>query len=338
MNACACIFGCAGPVLTPEEAAFFREADPWGFILFARNCVDAAQIRALCADLRSSVGRHAPIFIDEEGGRVSRLRALGGYIGPTASALTDVSIAKEDAVKAVRLNYRAIGARLIELGVNVDCAPVLDLPVAGADPIISDRAFSADPTLAARFGQACLDGLADAGVGGVIKHIPGHGRANVDSHLALPRVETPLAALEKTDFLAFQLMRDALMAMTAHIIFSDIDPDRPATLSKTVIKKVIRERIGFDGLLMSDDLNMSALSGDLQGRTSAALDAGCDIVLHCNGKMDDMQAVAGACPALEGRALSRANAALPPAAVTSLNAADAQHEAADFLAQMGIVR
>jgi len=330
----ACIFGCQGTRLSKDEKTFFAEAQPWGFILFGRNCESEAQIAALCADLREAVGRHASILIDEEGGRVSRLRPLGGRIGPKAEIFAKSALSPEDTRAAVRANYAAIGARLASMGIDVDCAPVLDLPAKDADPIIGDRAFSTDPAITASLGQACLDGLNDGGVSGIIKHIPGHGRADVDSHKALPVVSASQDELQAHDFLPFAALKDAPMAMTGHVIYKAFDPDNAATCSSIMIKEVIRGRIGFDGLLMSDDLDMKALRGRLTARTEAALAAGCDVVLQCNGVLDDMQEVAKAAPILCGEALRRAMAARTKASVKALSRHEAEAQADAWMARI----
>jgi beta-N-acetylhexosaminidase len=327
LNARACIFGCQGLTLSKAEQRFFAQANPWGFILFARNCQSEAQISALCDALRDCVGRHAPIFIDEEGGRVSRLRSLGGRIGPPADVFARSGLSLGDQGAAVRANYRAIGARLASMGIDVDCAPVLDLPTSKADPIIGDRAFSDEPAKAAFLAKSCLAGLHDAGVSGVIKHIPGHGRAEVDSHKALPIVEADREVLQAHDFAPFMACKAAGMAMTAHVIYTAYDRQNAATCSQSVIKEVIRGRIGFDGLLMSDDLDMQALCGSLAERTRLALAAGCDVVLHCNGVLESMNAVAGAAPILSGSALDRAHAARAKASRTPVDRQQAEHEA-----------
>ncbi len=334
MSARACIFGCAGLVLTPDEKRFFSKARPWGFILFARNCQSEAQISALCNELRQCVGRHAPILIDEEGGRVSRLRNLGGRIGPPAEVFARSKLPIDQVCQAVRANYAAIGARLASIGVDVNCAPVLDLPAGDADPIIGDRAFGTDPMQVAKLGQACLDGLHDAGVAGIIKHIPGHGRADVDSHKALPVVEASKEALQNHDFLPFAALDQAKMAMTGHVIYNAYDPQNPATCSKTMIEDVIRGRIGFDGLLMSDDLDMKALDGALAKRTAAALNAGCDVVLQCNGVLRDMQEVADATPVLSGHALRRSTAATMPIKPAHIDRHEAEARADAWLARL----
>ena len=288
----AAVFGCAGPELDEDERAFFRDADPVGFILFQRNCVDRSQIRRLVAELRDSVGRaDAPILIDQEGGRVARLRPPEWPSYPSPARLAALGASAEE---AVRLGARLIAADLHELGITVDCLPLLDIPVPGADPIIGDRAYGDEPQTVARLGRAVCEGLLAGGVLPVIKHIPGHGRGNVDSHLALPVVDASRAELERTDFAPFRALADMPWAMTAHIVYTAVDPDRPATLSPLVIEDVIRGWIGYDGILISDDLSMQALGGDFASRASGAIAAGCDLVLHCNGKMEEMVEVAGA--------------------------------------------
>lgn len=301
------IFGLSGPALSDEERRFFAECDPLGFILFARNCEDPDQIRALNAALRGSLGRDdAPILIDQEGGRVARLGPPHWRQTPPAAPFG--VLAERDPVRAaqaVRLNARIIAGELHALGIDVDCAPVLDVPVAGSHDIIGDRAYSGDPDMIAKLGRASLEGFLDAGVLPVIKHIPGHGRAGVDSHRDLPIVETPLGELRRTDFVPFAALADAPWAMTAHVVFSAIDPDRPASISAKLIETVIRGEIGFNGVLVSDDLGMQALSGDFAGRAAATLNAGCDVALHCSGVMDEMREVAGAAGELGDAALAR---------------------------------
>ena len=296
----AVIFGCAGTDLADDEARFFAAADPLGFILFARNCDHPAQVKALTDALRQSVGRDdAPILIDQEGGRVRRLRPphwrdvpaparFGHLYGRDAAA----------AVEAVRINARLIAAELVDLGIDVDCLPVLDLPTDGAHQAIGDRAFSGDPTIAIPLGEAALAGLADYGVTGVIKHMPGQGRARVDSHHDLPVVEAGLDALAAHDLAPFRALSETAWGMTGHVLYPAIDAGLPATLSPRVIETVIRGAIGFDGLLLTDDLNMSALSGALEDRAAAAVAAGCDIALHCSGVLAEMQRVAAKVPAL----------------------------------------
>ncbi|PHR57731.1 MAG: beta-N-acetylhexosaminidase [Robiginitomaculum sp.] len=311
MSASAIIFGCEGTTLLADERALFADVQPWGFILFARNLETDAQVKKLIADLRQTVSHDPHIFVDEEGGRVSRLRALGGWIGPPAMTFIQAKAKTPDIIAAIRANYCAIGARLAELGFTADCAPVLDVPTDTADPIIGDRAFCVQPEQVAPLAQACLDGLNDAGIAGVIKHIPGHGRADVDSHLSLPIVTTKHAELSATDFVPFQALSYAKMAMTAHVVYSDIDPDHAATTSRKVIKQIIRGEIGFAGLLMSDDLEMKALPGTLQQRAEQSLAAGCDILLHCSGDFAAMQELAKVVPTLCDFALERAKRAAP---------------------------
>ena len=301
----ACIFGCSGPHLIPEEAAFFREVQPWGFILFGRNVQTSEQVRALVADLRASVDRpDAPVLIDQEGGRVQRLRPPHWRRYPPARAY-----AGHDPELAW-LGGRLIAHDLAGLGINVDCAPVLDVPAPGAHDIIGDRAYADDPHKVVRLARAFAEGLIAGGVVPIVKHTPGHGRAGADSHLDLPVVNETRAKLEAMDFQPFRALADLPMAMTAHVVYDAIDPVRPATTSPLVIEEIIRGVIGFDGLLISDDLSMKALSGDFTIRARDALSAGCDVVLHCNGDMDEMAAVAAGVRPLKDLARRRADAAL----------------------------
>jgi len=303
----AVIFGCSGPGLEPAERAFFAENDPLGFILFARNCDAPAQVRALVAGLRDAVGRDdAPVLIDQEGGRVRRLGPPHWRAAPAARVFGDLAEVDLDrAREATRLNAALIGAELAALGVDVDCLPVLDVPVAGAHDIIGDRAFSNDPAVVAALGRAACDGLLDAGVAPVVKHLPGHGRAGCDSHLDLPVVDAPHDALAASDFEPFRALADAPWGMTAHVLYTALDPDRCATLSPAVIGDVIRGEIGFDNALISDDIGMKALRGSFRDRAARALDAGCDVVLHCSGDMDEMRSVIEAVPPLAGPAAER---------------------------------
>lgn len=290
----AAIFGCAGLTLSDAERRFFAQVNPLGFILFARNVDNPDQVRALVGQLRDSVGRaDAPVLIDQEGGRVQRLRPPHWRAAPPGAAFAALAARDRDgARRAVRLNYRLIGRELADLGIDVDCAPVLDVPIFGAHDVIGDRAFGAKAEMVADLGLAVCDGLLDEGVLPVIKHIPGHGRAMVDSHLSLPLVQTSRAELEAQDFAPFRILRDQPWAMTAHVVYTALDAAAPATTSAKVIGEVIRGHIGFQGLLISDDLSMKALGGSFSERTKASLDAGCDVVLHCNGRMDEMQAIA----------------------------------------------
>ncbi|MBV9571110.1 MAG: beta-N-acetylhexosaminidase [Alphaproteobacteria bacterium] len=306
------IYGCSGTELSPEERAFFREAQPWGFILFARNVSQPNQVKALVSSLRDTVGDdQAPVLIDQEGGRVARLRPPHWRTHPPAQRFGDLYRSDPEAARQMcALNARLIASELFDLGINADCVPVLDVPVKDADAIIGNRAFSNDPEIVTALGRTMVDGLLDGGVLPVIKHLPGHGRANADSHLALPRVGALESELRVSDFAPFRALNDCPLAMTAHVVYTAIDPDRPATTSETVISDVIRGWIGFDGLLMSDDLSMKALSNSFGERTRAALDAGCDIVLHCNGALSEMLDVAAEATLLEGQALARAERAL----------------------------
>lgn len=311
MSVSAALYGLAGEVLSPDEKAFFKDADPWGFILFARNIDRPKQVQALTDALRDCVGRNAPVFIDQEGGRVQRLKPPVWRSAPPAAqfgALWDRE--PELALDAVKLNHQLLGAELIELGIDVDFAPCADLSVPGAHDVIGDRAFHCDPEPIAAMSTTALAGLLDQGVLGVIKHVPGHGRAGVDSHLELPVVDTDVETLHERDFAAFAAIEGAMMAMTAHVIYSAIDPENTATHSAELIDQIIRGAIGFDGLLMTDDLSMEALTGSLKQRGERAVAAGCDLLMHCNGRMAEMVEIAHAAPRLDGLAAERAAAAL----------------------------
>lgn len=313
-NLKACLFGLAGLQLTAQERAFFAEIQPLGFILFARNIQNPDQVRALVAALRQCVGRQdAPVLIDQEGGRVARLKPPHWQRLPAAARIA--ALPPEQAAEAAWLAGRLIAADVASVGIDVACAPVLDVlqPDVGTD-VIGDRSFGNDPGIVARLGRAMADGLLAGGVLPVAKHIPGHGRAQVDSHHALPRVSASLAELEATDFSPFRALGDLPIGMTAHIVFEAIDPNLPATQSPAMIAQIVRGSIGFDGFLLSDDVCMSALSGSLGGRTSLALAAGCDAVLHCNGNFVEMQEVAAASPALAGKAWERWQRIKRPAA------------------------
>ncbi len=288
------IFGLSGLSLTADERAFFTDAEPLGYIFFKRNIENRAQVAALTAELRALSGRDdVPILIDQEGGRVARMAPPewpAFPAGPAFDALYET--APSSAIAAVKANARALGAMLGEVGITVDCAPLLDRRFAGTVPAVADRAFGGDAMQVAALGRATLDGLAEAGVVGVIKHMPGHGRAGVDSHYELPVVEASDAELEE-DIRPFRTLSGAAMGMTCHVVFKAWDADRPATLSPTVIADVIRGRIGFDGLLMTDDIDMKALSGTAGEKAAAALAAGCDVVLDCWARMDEMVEIAG---------------------------------------------
>jgi len=300
----AVIFGCSGLELTTAEADFFAAANPVGFILFARNCETPDQLRNLTGQLRDCINSEsAPILIDQEGGRVARLRPPHWRQAPAAKAFADLAAHNmAHALEALSLNVRLIGQELRELGVNVDCLPVLDIPQAGADLVIGDRAYGTEPKQVAALGRVACEALLQEGVLPVIKHIPGHGRATVDSHEALPRVDADLKELSALDFIPFKALADMPLAMTAHIVYEAIDADRPATTSPGVVQEIIRGEIGFDGLLMSDDLSMQALAGSFAERTRDTLEAGCDLVLHCNGEMAEMQEVAKAVSDLSAEA------------------------------------
>lgn len=306
----AAILGLSGPSLTDREAAFFREADPFGFILFKRNIDGPDQVRALTRALREAVSRDAPILVDQEGGRVQRLGPPHWPAYPPGAAYDDPARPIEERLALCRLGARLIAHDLAQVGIDVDCLPCLDVPVPGAHDVIGDRAYARDPARVARFGRAAALGLLDEGVLPVIKHIPGHGRAGVDSHLALPVVDASAAALEESDFPPFVALADMPMGMTAHVVYTAFDGTRPATTSPRVIDRVVRGLIGFDGLLMSDDLGMHALEGDFAARTRDSLAAGCDVALHCSGAMAEMEAVVAAAPPLAGDALRRAEQAL----------------------------
>jgi beta-N-acetylhexosaminidase len=306
----AAIFGCAGTALTADEIAFFRDARPWGFILFGRNVETPEQVRALVDRMRDAIAEaDAPVLIDQEGGRVQRLKAPHWPKYPAGRVYG--SLAPDD---AGRREMAWLGARLMAhdlaaLGINVDCLPVLDVPEPGAHDVIGDRAYGEAPETVASLGRAAAEGLMAGGVLPVMKHIPGHGRAHADSHLSLPTVEAPLADLER-DFAPFIANADLPLAMTSHVVYAAIDPDQPATTSKTVIGDIIRGRIGFDGLLMTDDLSMKALSGGFAERARDALAAGCDVILHCNGDPAEMRAVAEGASTLSVEAQRRAAAAM----------------------------
>jgi beta-N-acetylhexosaminidase len=311
MTRLAAIFGCAGPSLTADEAAFFRDARPWGFILFRRNVESPDQLRALTAALRETVGdAAAPVLVDQEGGRVQRLGPPHWPKYPPARAYGEAVRDLEERRALVRLGARLIAHDLTGVGINVDCVPVLDVPSLGAHDIIGDRAYADTPRDVATLGRAAADGLLAGGVLPVIKHLPGHGRAMADSHESLPVVNATAAALAAHDFVPFRLNADLPLAMTAHVVYAAIDPDNPATTSAIVIRDIIRGEIGFDGLLMTDDLSMKALGGSFEDRTSGGLAAGCDVVLHCNGAMDEMRAVAAGAAVLAGESQRRADAAL----------------------------
>jgi len=303
----AAIFGVSGQVLTSEERAFFRDVQPLGFILFARNVAEPDQVRRLVNDLRASVEHaEAPVLIDQEGGRVQRLKPPHWRAAAAAAKFGALASQRAgDGRKAVFLNHQLIGAELAALGIDVDCAPLIDVQQPGAHDVIGDRAYGGDPEQVATLGRAAADGLMSAGITPVIKHIPGHGRSMVDSHYDLPRVTTPHDELSRIDFVPFQRLADLPWGMTAHIVYEALDKALPATLSAKVISEIIRGEIGFDGLLLSDDLSMKALRGTLAELARESVAAGCDIALHCNGKMEEMVQVAAGAPPLSKVGLER---------------------------------
>lgn len=321
----AMIMGAAGTRLSAEELAFFRNERPWGFILFARNISEPEQVRDLVASMRDAVGRpEAPVFVDQEGGRVQRLRPPLAPNYPPAAALGRLfAMDQRKGLRAAWLMSRLHAFDLQKLGITADCMPVLDVPVPGSHDVIGDRAYAHDAETVAKLGRAAADGLLAGGVLPVMKHVPGHGRAFADSHKELPRVDVSADELRGQDFLPFRALNDLPMAMTAHVVYSALDPDSSATTSRRVVEDIIRGEIGFDGLLMSDDISMHALSGDFGDRVDAILAAGCDVVLHCNGVMEEMRAVANRTPELAGKSRERAGAAL-----LALRTADDTDEAA----------
>lgn len=324
------IFGMSGPVLTASERDFFRDCDPAGYILFGRNCVDPAQLRALTDDLRSIHGRdRLLVSIDQEGGRVARLRPPHWAAYPAGEAFEKLyEIAPVSAIEAARANASAMGLELSAMGITVDYHPPLDLRVPGAHDVIGDRAFGSDPMQVAALGRAVLEGLAAGGVAGCIKHMPGHGRTDVDTHKALPTVTASADELE-ADLAPFRTLNHALIGMTGHLVFTAWDAENPATLSETVIRDVIRGAIGFDGLLLTDDIDMEALGGTIPDRAARAHAAGCDIVLNCWAKMDDMDGICEALPAMSKATATRLDRALAGTRV----APDIAPQADEFLAK-----
>lgn len=325
MTSKAFISGCAGVALSADELAFCADERPWGLILFRRNCEGPQQIRDLVAAFRDAVGRSdAPVLIDQEGGRVQRLRPPHWPVYPAGRRYGDIfSRDAEKGRRAAWLGARLIAADLAALGINMDCLPLLDVPIEGAHDVIGDRAYGTDVDTVSILAREAVNGLMAGGVLPVGKHIPGHGRAHVDSHLALPVVQTPFEELDRIDFEPFRRLADLPLAMTAHVIYASLDPDRPATCSSEIIARIIRGAIGFDGCLMSDDVSMQALSGSISERVTSLFDAGCDLALHCNGAFDEMRAVADGSPVLAGPAARRADAAL-----ASLQAPDLLDEGA----------
>lgn len=305
------IFGVSGHSLTDDERAFFKEANPLGYILFKRNCGDRVQMRALTDSIRELTGRNdVPILIDQEGGRVARMQAPVWPEFPAGASFNALyETAPISAIEAARANYHALALMLHEVGVNVDCAPLLDVVTPQVTKAIGDRAFGSEPMQVAALGRAAIEGLRRGGVVGVVKHMPGHGRAMVDSHLELPRVQADAAALE-TDIEPFRSNNDAPMGMTCHLVFEAWDATNPATLSPRVISEIIRGKIGFDGLLMTDDIDMKALSGTAGEKATQALAAGCDVVLDCWARMDEMVEIAGLLGDVTPECIERLNRAM----------------------------
>ena len=302
----AVFFGLEGLAVSPAERAFFKEVNPLGFILFARNIESRDQVKKLTAELASIVGHSRPlILIDQEGGRVARLKPPHWRKSPAAGLFAGLAAQnKEQAGEGVYVNARLIASELHELGITVNCAPMADLLAPGSHEIVGDRAYGSDPDQVSFLAQKMAEGLLDGGVLPVLKHIPGHGRAKVDSHFSLPVVDVSLEELKKTDFVPFKALSHIPMGMTAHILYTAIDKNRVATLSPDVIR-LVREELGYDGLLMTDDISMKALSGSLATLTTQSIEAGCDVVLHCNGKMKEMQEIAAACPKISDASLAR---------------------------------
>jgi beta-N-acetylhexosaminidase len=338
----AVIFGCTGPDLTADERAFFREADPLGFILFARNVDTPERTCRLVEELRSSVARaEAPVLIDQEGGRVARLRPPQWRKAPPARLLGELYARDPElGLEATRLNSRLLAADVASVGGDVDCLPVLDIGFPETHAAIGDRAYADRPEPVAALGRAAAEGLLAEGVMPVIKHMPGHGRATVDSHASLPRVTAARDLLERTDFLPFRLLADLPWGMTGHLLFEAVDPEAAITVSARGVKEVIRGHIGFDGLLLTDDLSMQALGGSLGERANRALAAGCDVALHCNGKMAEMADIAGRTgplTAVAGRRFDAGRSFLArhraPAGKAGL--ADAAHRLAALLPEWG---
>jgi beta-N-acetylhexosaminidase len=312
MSSRAFITGISGLTMTSDEREFMRTERPWGFILFKRNVDNPTQVAQLVRELRESAGSaDAPVLIDQEGGRVQRLGPPNWPVYPPGAVFGKLYDEQPElGLKAARFSSRLIAADLADLGISVDCLPLADVPSADADAVIGNRAYGTDPAKVAAIARAVTEGLEQGGILPVLKHIPGHGRATADTHHLLPVVDTAKDELERIDFAAFRPLADLPMAMTAHVVFSAIDPTQPATTSATIIEQVIRGVIGFQGLLMSDDVSMNALAGSIAERTRAIVSAGCDMVLHCNGKLDEMRQVAAHAPELSGKALVRAKQAL----------------------------
>jgi beta-N-acetylhexosaminidase len=338
MNMRAFICGCTGLEFSDDERRFLAESRPWGLILFKRNIDHPAQVAALTREFREIVGRaNAPVLVDQEGGRVQRLAAPHWPAYAAAARFERMNASPERKAELVRLSAQLMGQDLRACGIDVDCLPVLDVPAPGGHSVIGDRAYAADPDMVALLGGAAAEGLMLAGVLPVMKHVPGHGRAGADSHYELPRVEASLAELERVDFVPFRALVHLPMAMTAHVVYTALDPEHPATTSRKVVQEIIRGAIGFDGLLMSDDLSMKALSGSFTERCEALFSAGVDMALHCNGTLSEARQVAAASPILAGKARDRAEAALARIAARSILTVpvDARAELESALAMMG---
>lgn len=334
----AMILGCAGKSLSREEVRFYRGECPWGFILFARNVSEPEQIRDLVAEMRDCVGRDdAPVFIDQEGGRVQRLRPPLAPDYPAAAALGALwQDDREAGERAAWLLARLHAFDLVRYGISADCLPVLDVPIEGASDVIGARAYGGTPQAVSALGRATAEGLMSGGVLPVMKHIPGHGRASADTHFELPIVDAPLADLQHQDFAPFRELADLPAAMTAHVVYTAVDPSNPATTSGRVVEEIIRGEIGFEGLLVSDDTSMKALSGDFPSRAAAILAAGVDIVLHCNGVMEEMAGIASRTTALEGSSRARAERALAVVGRRDeANEADARAEFGSYFEAVG---
>jgi beta-N-acetylhexosaminidase len=334
----AFITGLSGTVLSPAERDFIQAERPWGFILFRRNIETPDQVAALTTEVRNVLGEaDVPILVDQEGGRVQRFRPPNWPLYPAGAAFGQLyGLEPALGLRAARLSARLIADDLARVGVTVDCLPLADVPIPGADDVIGDRAYGTDPKTVAAVARAVTEGLEEGGILPILKHIPGHGRALADSHLSLPVVDTPKAGLESIDFAAFKPLADLPMAMTAHVVFSAYDPAQPATTSATMIERVIRGLIGFQGLLMSDDVGMNALAGSIAERTKALLAAGCDMVLHCSGELAEMHQVAGETPELSGKPLQRAKAALASRkAPKSVDRAAARAELDELIGRLG---
>jgi beta-N-acetylhexosaminidase len=331
----AFICGLKGCTLDAGERAFLRDAAPWGVILFRRNVESREQVQRLTSELRAALGRHAPVLVDQEGGRVQRLNTPQWRAWPSAASFERAGANAAQAERLAWLGARLMAHDLREVGIDVDCLPVLDVPAEGSHAIISDRAYSRSPARAARLGRAAAQGLMAGGVAPVMKHIPGHGRARADSHLELPVVEASRAELEAVDFQPFKANARLPMAMSAHVVYTAIDPAAPGTQSEAVVSEIIRGLIGFDGLLMTDDLSMKALAGGFRERAERAIAAGCDMVLHCNGDLAEAALVAEGAPVLSGKALARAERALE--CTRAMEAFDVAAALSEFDTAMGTV-